>query len=93
LLGFFSTASMISILQRSCSSQLKTGSLWMEAARKYGILSLTLLAGGFAGPKEVVSMSMFQRPAPPTWKILLYCFGSLAVLLLLGRIAAIFQIG
>ena len=49
LLGFFSTASMISILQRSCSSQLKTGSLWMEAAGFKGFsgsVSPSLLSPG-----------------------------------------------
>ncbi len=38
-------------------------------------------------------MSFFQRPTPPTWRILLYCVLSVGVLFILGKIAAFFQIG
>ncbi len=34
-----------------------------------------------------IGMSIFKRPTPPTWKILLYCVLSLGVLLLLGHLA------
>lgn len=38
-------------------------------------------------------MSFFQRETPPVWRILLYCILAALLLLLLGRIAAYFQIG
>ncbi|GEM_PF-3714881 len=37
-------------------------------------------------------MSFFQRPAPPTWKILLYCVLSAVLLIIFGKVMALFQI-
>lgn len=37
-------------------------------------------------------MSFFNRPTPPTWRILLYCLASALILLLFGKLIAFFQI-
>ncbi|EDS12021.1 hypothetical protein [Anaerotruncus colihominis] len=37
--------------------------------------------------KGEIALSMFNRPTPPTWRILLYTALSIGVLLLLGRLA------
>lgn len=38
-------------------------------------------------------MSFFQRENPPTWRILLYCVLAVLLLLGLGKIAFLFQLG